>query len=177
MLVGCWARVEQTERDAIHEQRGRRAVAVVQFVAPRQRFGDDVAQVESTERPDGAVQDGPHAVPEPTQPVEHCRVVGTEDQRAAEALHEELRRAVAVRPVLDDHHRHAGRDRTHAARENAVVLGRAELDLAGGGLRDGLLGRLGEPFEERGADHPAPQQIAHLAPRDGRRSVQDHVPP
>src|SRR2546430_10441360 len=59
---------------------------------------------------------------------------------------------------------------THAARENAVVLGRAELDLAGGGLRDGLLGRLGEPFEERGADHPAPQQIAHLAPRDGRRS-------
>ena len=75
--------------------------------------------------------------------------------------------------VLDDPHRHRMADDAGHRTERAALVTRRELELAGLGPADGVVGIVGDPFEQRRTDHGAAHRARHVSPGNRRAGVQE----
>jgi hypothetical protein len=132
-------------------------VAVVPLVAHLQRLRGHRPQVDRLS--ESFQRTGEHAredVADPREPVEDLVVVGAVAQHLAEAFVERAVRAVPVRRVLDDAHRHRGADDAGHRADGAALVAGAELELAGRGTPLGVLPVARQPLVDGGPDHRAP---------------------
>ena len=133
--------LDQRGQQLAQQQRRAGAVAVVALVAHLQRLGGHRAQVDRLAEPLAARRANTRASTSriQRQALEHLGVVGAVAQHLAEPLVERAERAVAVRGVLDDAHRHRRAHDAGHRPDRAALVARAELELAGGGHALGVL--------------------------------------
>ena len=145
-------------REPLGEHRRGRRVAVVELVAAPERLGNERPELDAADGAERGVERRPKLVAEPAQARLDFVVAHAEDERLAEALHEEVERAPAAHAVLEHHDRKRGDDRADPSGHRVVILGGREADLAGARLLLGLRRRGREPLEQRAADEPSPKQ-------------------
>jgi hypothetical protein len=165
----------QRRGDDAREEPGRRHIPVVALVSHLEGLGRDALEVDGPGLTEHAGERRAERGRHPPQALGNGRVVGPEPERAAEPLVEGRERAVAVRPVLYDHHRHRGRYDPRHGPDGAVLVARRERDCAGVDERTGGLAARRPAFEEDGADRRPSDGPAHSCPIDRRPRVQDRA--
>ena len=167
---------DQGWSDCPGEQRCRRDVPVVAFVAHLQCLTRQAAKVERPTALERARERRTEHVHEPTQAIKDGRVIGSETQDLPKAL---VQRRVGPGPrsgILDDDDRHRGADDAgHRADRPVIVAGR-EHDAARFDERGRLLRRPGPPFEQDRTDDGSLDRAAHALPLDRWAGMED-VPP
>ncbi len=162
----------ERRRELSAQQRGRRHVAVVAFIAHLQCLAHEHFQIDRARLLQCPRQARPKRAAHPPQPLQDRRVVGAEPQHLAQALVERREGAVATLVVFNDHHWHRGRQKAGHRSDRAKVMARRESHRVGARQR-GRLVRVRRPALEQHRPNRSPaHRSTHVGPVDRRARVQ-----
>ena len=119
------------------------AIAVVDLVAHVERLGDEVLEVDAAQLRYRLLQDRVEGVPHPVQPLNDWLTEGAVAQDLTQPFVKRGVGRIAMRLVLEDEHRHGGRDNACHRPDRGMFVAGGELDGAGGGEPSGCLSGCG----------------------------------
>jgi hypothetical protein len=158
-----------------HQQRGGRAVAVVQLVAHLQGLRDQRREVQRSQLVQGGPHHGAEHLAHPAQPLQHLGAVGAVPQYLAQTFVERAVGGAAVLGVTDLEHPHRrGDDARHGA-DGPVMVAGVQPRLPGGQPLPGLLGVGGQPLQQHRPDERATHRARRPFPVDRRSGVQERA--